>query len=87
MTSSPSAEEIAARRAEFRRLHESGCFVMPNPWDAGSAVYLRKLGFPALATTSAGMAFAQGLPDTDTAVPLDLVLSHTADLVAAPTFR
>jgi 2-methylisocitrate lyase-like PEP mutase family enzyme len=83
MTSSPTADEIAARRAEFRRLHASGCFVMPNPWDAGSAVYLRKLGFPALATTSAGMAFAQGLPDSDTAVPLELVLSHTTDLVAA----
>jgi 2-methylisocitrate lyase-like PEP mutase family enzyme len=80
---SPSTEEITARRAEFRRLHESGCFVMPNPWDIGSAVYLRKLGFPALATTSAGMAFAQGLPDRDSAIPLDLVLAHTAELVAA----
>jgi 2-methylisocitrate lyase-like PEP mutase family enzyme len=80
---SPTPEEIAARRAEFRRLHESGCFVMPNPWDVGSAVYLRKLGFPALATTSAGMAFSQGLPDDDSAVPLELALSHTAELVAA----
>ena len=53
----------AARRKAFRMLHEQGCFVIPNPWDAGSARYLEHLGFPALATTSAGFAFAQGLPD------------------------
>ena len=42
------------KRREFRRLHERGCFVLPNPWDAGTAVYLHRLGFKALATTSAG---------------------------------
>ena len=53
----------AVRRAAFRLLHEGGCFVMPNPWDVGSARVLQHLGFPALATTSAGMAFSLGLPD------------------------
>lgn len=55
--------DLASRRATFRRLHESGCFVMPNPWDVGSARVLQHLGFPALATTSAGMAFSRGRPD------------------------
>ncbi|MEV7422322.1 isocitrate lyase/phosphoenolpyruvate mutase family protein [Streptomyces sp. NPDC091212] len=55
--------------AEFRALHESGCFVVPNPWSVGSAVYLRHLGFRALATTSAGFAFSAGLPDEVRAVP------------------
>jgi phosphoenolpyruvate phosphomutase-like protein len=49
------------RRHQFRKLHSEGCFVRPNPWDVGSARYLQHLGFPALATTSAGFAFAQGL--------------------------
>lgn len=56
---------------------------MPNPWDAGSARYLRHLGFEALATTSAGLAFSRGLPDTDWAVPRDVALAHIADIVAA----
>lgn len=60
-----------ARRRAFRALHESGCFVIPNPWDVGSARYLQHLGFPALATTSAGFAFSRGLPDTDVAVSRD----------------
>jgi len=55
---------VAARRQAFRALHEQGCFVIPNPWDVGSARYLQYLGFPALATTSAGFAFSQGLPDS-----------------------
>jgi 2-methylisocitrate lyase-like PEP mutase family enzyme len=71
-----------AKRAEFRRLHESGCFVIPNPWDAGSARYLQHLGFPALATTSAGVAFSQALPDADWAVPLDAMLEHIAEISA-----
>ena len=50
-------------RAEFRRLHESGCFVMPNPWDVGSARVLEQLGFPALATTSSGLAWSLGRRD------------------------
>src|SRR3989442_11190767 len=76
-----SLTDFAARRARFRKLHESGCFVMPNPWDPGSARYLRHLGFQALATTSAGFAFSRGLPDT--AVPRDTMLEHIADVVAA----
>jgi len=51
------------RAAHFRRLHESGCFVMPNPWDAGSARALEQFGFAALATTSAGFAWTLGRPD------------------------
>ena len=62
------------RTAEFHRLHSSGCFVMPNPWDAGSARALEQLGFKALATTSAGLAWTLGRSDTQ--VPRDLVLAH-----------
>ena len=75
--------DFAARRAAFRKLHQSGCFVIPNPWDIGSARYLRHLGFQALATTSSGLSFSLGLPDTDWAVPRDTVLSHVASIVAA----
>ena len=56
---------------------------MPNPWDPGSARYLRHLGFKALATTSSGFAFSRGLPDLDSAGSLDSVLAHIADIVAA----
>jgi 2-methylisocitrate lyase-like PEP mutase family enzyme len=69
--------------AAFRALHESGCFVLPNPWDAGSAGYLRHLGFKALATTSAGFAFTQGLPDSVSAVPRDMMLAHIRAIVEA----
>jgi 2-methylisocitrate lyase-like PEP mutase family enzyme len=72
--------DFSARRAAFRKLHESGCFVLPNPWDVGTARYLRHLGFQALATTSAGFAFSRGLADA--AVPRDMVLSHIAEMVA-----
>jgi 2-methylisocitrate lyase-like PEP mutase family enzyme len=65
----------------FRRLHESGCFVMPNPWDEGSARWLRGQGFKALASTSAGFAFTQGRADQD--VPRDMMLAHLAELVKA----
>jgi 2-methylisocitrate lyase-like PEP mutase family enzyme len=75
--------DYAPRRAAFRKLHESGCFVIPNPWDIGTAYYLRHLGFQALATTSAGFSFSIGLPDADWAVPLDLVLKHIAEIVSA----
>src|SRR6266496_3944262 len=68
--------------AEFRALHESGCFVLPNPWDVGSAVYLQHLGFKALATTSAGFAFAKGLADGPAAVSLDLTLEHFREIAA-----
>ncbi|HMJ26044.1 MAG TPA: isocitrate lyase/phosphoenolpyruvate mutase family protein [Pyrinomonadaceae bacterium] len=69
--------------AEFRALHESGCFVLPNPWDVGSALYLQRLGFKALATTSAGFAFSQGLPDSVSAVSRDLMLQHIRAVVQA----
>jgi 2-methylisocitrate lyase-like PEP mutase family enzyme len=75
--------DFAPRRAAFRRLHESGCFVIPNPWDIGTACYLRQLGFQALATTSAGFAFSIGMPDADWAVPRDLVLKHITEIVSA----
>jgi 2-methylisocitrate lyase-like PEP mutase family enzyme len=68
---------------EFRRLHDSGCFVMPNPWDRGSARFLAQLGFKALATTSAGFAFRQGLPDTPTALAVEDVLMHVREIVEA----
>ena len=71
------------RRQKFRRLHSEGCFVIPNPWDVGSARYLQHLGFPALATTSAGFAFSQGLPDSDIAVSRDRSLAHIAEIAAA----
>ena len=74
---------FGARRQAFRTLHEDGCFVIPNPWDVGSARYLQHLGFPALATTSAGFAFARGLPDSDAVVGLERSLSHIAEIAAA----
>jgi len=67
--------------ADFRVLHESGCFVLPNPWDVGTAVYLQHLGFKALATTSAGFAFSRGKPDGG--VLLDEMFSHISEIVAA----
>lgn len=73
------------RVAEFRRLHSSGCFVMPNPWDVGSARALEGMGFPALATTSAGFAWTLGRPDNQ--VTIEDVLEHlrlVADAVAVP---
>jgi 2-methylisocitrate lyase-like PEP mutase family enzyme len=71
------------RVAAFRRLHSAGCFVMPNPWDAGSAAALERLGFPALATTSAGFAWTTGRPDNG--VPLDQTLDHLRAVSAAVT--
>lgn len=69
--------------ARFHALHHSGCFVMPNPWDAGSAVFLHHLGFRALATTSAGFGFSRGLPDEVRAIPRDLMLAHIREVVEA----
>ncbi len=62
-------------------MHESGCFVLPNPWDIGTAIYLERLGFKALATTSAGFAFSRG--KSDGAVPRDEMLAHIREIVAA----
>src|SRR5882757_9823357 len=70
----------AEKRATYRRLHESGCFVIPNPWDIGTARYMQGLGFNALASTSAGYAFSLGLPDG--AVTRDAMLAHFRELVA-----
>src|SRR5947208_12793794 len=71
----------AEKRATFRKLHSEGCFVIPNPWDVGSARYLQGLGFKALASTSAGFAFAQGLPDG--AVSRATMLAHLREIAAA----
>src|SRR5258708_5877654 len=68
---------------KFRALHESGCFLLPNPWDVGTAVFLEHLGFKALASTSSGYAFTRGLPDKVSAVPLDDVLEHFQEIAAA----
>jgi 2-methylisocitrate lyase-like PEP mutase family enzyme len=67
--------------AKFRALHESGCFVLPNPWDVGTAIYLEHLGSKALATTSAGFAFSRGKPDGG--VSLDEMLRHIGEIAAA----
>ncbi len=73
---------VSAHRAAFRKLHESGCFVIPNPWDVGTARYLRGLGFQALATTSAGFAFSRGLPDAAWAVSREEMLTHISEIVS-----
>ncbi len=64
-------------------MHSAGCFLMPNPWDRGSARYLKHLGFRALATTSAGFAFSLGLSDSVRALECDAVVEHVRDLVDA----
>jgi 2-methylisocitrate lyase-like PEP mutase family enzyme len=71
----------ADKRAAFRRLHESGCFVIPNPWNVGTARYLQGLGFKALATTSSGFAHAQGFADGEQSC--DEVLAHFTEIAAA----
>jgi 2-methylisocitrate lyase-like PEP mutase family enzyme len=71
----------ADKIATFRRLHESGCFVMPNPWDIGSTRWLGGLGFKALATTSAGAAWSLGLPDNG--ITADLAIAHVRMIVEA----
>jgi len=72
---------IADRRKTFRELHRGGCFAIPNPWDIGTARYLQRLGFKAIATTSAGFAFSRGLPDG--AVGRDAMLAHIREIVEA----
>ena len=71
----------AEKRKVFRKLHDSGCFVIPNPWNVGSARYLQGLGFKALATTSSGYAHSQGYADG--ALSADAVLAHFRELAAA----
>jgi 2-methylisocitrate lyase-like PEP mutase family enzyme len=77
----PPRPSISDKRRTFHRLHASGCFVIPNPWDIGSARFLQGLGFKALATTSSGFAWANARADN--AVPRDLVLEHLHEMVAA----
>lgn len=71
----------AQKRADFRKLHESGCFVLPNPWDVGSALLLQGMGFKALASTSSGMAWSIGHSDNN--VNRDHVLAHLKTLCDA----
>jgi len=78
-----SDPNFSLRRQTFRKLHQSGCFVIPNPWDPGSARYLQHLGFKALATTSAGFAFSRGLPDGEAAVSRDAMLGNIAEIANA----
>ena len=78
---SASASSAADKRRRFHELHRSGCFVIPNPWDVGSARYLETLGFKALATTSSGFAWTQGRPDNG--VSREAVLMHLQAMAAA----
>jgi len=73
--------DIADKRRAFAALHQSGCFVIPNPWDAGSARYLQSLGFRALATTSAGFAWSHARADNG--ITRDMALAHLHEMVAA----
>lgn len=72
---------LSARHVAFRKLHEAGCFILPNPWDIGSARWLEQVGFKALASTSAGYAFSRGVPDRK--VSVDEVIHHCSELVNA----
>jgi 2-methylisocitrate lyase-like PEP mutase family enzyme len=76
-----SSAKQTSTAAKFRKMHESGCFVLPNPWDIGTAIYLEHLGFQALATTSAGFAFSRGKHDGG--VPRDEMLGHIREIVEA----
>jgi 2-methylisocitrate lyase-like PEP mutase family enzyme len=76
-----TTSSAADKRKVFRTLHDSGCFVIPNPWNVGTARYLQGLGFKALATTSSGFAHAQGFADG--ALSRDAVLAHFRELAAA----
>jgi 2-methylisocitrate lyase-like PEP mutase family enzyme len=78
---SSAAPGIGDKRRDFRALHDSGCFLIPNPWDVGSARFLQSLGFKALATTSSGFAWSRGYPDNG--ITRDMALAHLHDLVSA----
>lgn len=78
MTARPT---VAEKRKAFQRLHQAGCFVIPNPWDLGSACFLQRLGFKALATTSSGFAWSRACPDNGASRAM--VLAHLSELVAA----
>ena len=74
-----SRPSVSDKRSTYRALHKSGCFVIPNPWNVGTARYLQGLGFKALATTSSGFAYSEGLPDG--APSRDMMLAHLRELV------
>ena len=76
-----SRPSVSDKRSTYRALHESGCFVIPNPWNVGTARYLQGLGFKALATTSSGFAHSEGMPDG--APSRDMVLAHLREIVEA----
>lgn len=76
-----NTSNVSARRAAFRKLHESGCFLIPNPWDAGSARALEIFGFKALATTSSGFAWSRARADNS--MDVEAVLAHCRDIVEA----
>ena len=80
-TNASIAPSIAEKRQTFADLHQSGCFVIPNPWDAGSARYLPSLGFKALATTSSGFAWSRARADN--AITRDMALAHLHEMVEA----
>jgi 2-methylisocitrate lyase-like PEP mutase family enzyme len=73
--------DVASKRAAFRQMHDSGFFVLPNPWDAGSARYLQAIGFDALATTSSGYAWSRG--QADGALNREMTLAHMREIVAS----
>lgn len=75
------ARTIAEKREAFRALHEEGCFILPNPWDVGSARMMEHMGFSALASTSSGYSWSQGRPENG--VEFDDVLEHLGNLVLA----
>jgi 2-methylisocitrate lyase-like PEP mutase family enzyme len=78
----PTGKVSTAEKCQaFRKLHEGGCFAIPNPWDIGSARYLQGLGFKALATTSSGFAWSKGLADM--AITRELALKHLYELASA----
>ncbi|MBL8288129.1 MAG: isocitrate lyase/phosphoenolpyruvate mutase family protein [Rubrivivax sp.] len=80
-TPTPSRPTVADKRRAFHRLHEAGCFLIPNPWDVGSARWLQGLGFQALATTSSGFAWSRARPDNG--ITREMALAHLAEMVAA----
>lgn len=75
------SRHTAEKRSAFRALHNDGCFVLPNPWDVGSARYLASAGFKAIATTSSGFAWSTGRPDNG--VSCDAILAHLREMVGA----
>jgi 2-methylisocitrate lyase-like PEP mutase family enzyme len=78
-----TSNKQSAAVTRFTELHSSGCFLLPNPFDVGTAVYLSHIGFQALATSSAGFAFTRGLPDEVSAVSRGLMLQHIREIVEA----